>query len=307
MSDDLSQMNIFQRINAAARILADTQWYKDGKNSQYSSVTIDQIRREVAQAETEAGIVVLYEEDDIGTYDFNGRTFCKIVATLTYVNIDNPEDRVSFTKTAIAQDTGDKGWNKAESMIYKNLYKALYYIGDREDDTDSMSNEEYDLITIFRCGKFHDELLRLVEKYLPEAKRMEAEQREAEKQKRREKMKRDSGNDAFFGKKDTPAEEPKTEAPIETTPEQRQEDAVIEAMGADAEFVDASAIAEAVKARRESVDVKDARITLVKIHNDDPGNEILNAYLDRYGRYIGKWPEEKVIDCYLDLHTEGSS
>lgn len=283
---DTPVMNIWQRINAVDRMLSDAPWNKDSKNDTYSSVTIDQIREEVAKAESEAGIVVHWCEESVGHFEHNGRQLCMIKARLTYVNIDDPEDRVVFVRTGFAQDTGDKGWNKAESIIYKNLYKGLYHIGDREDDPDRTSNNEADLLAVFRCEKFHKSLLDYVEKNLPEVRRLEQEQKEAEAKKRREAKAKAAGG--FF-------------APSETKLEEKQEEAVKEAMGKDAEFLDQDAISEAVKARRDSVNVKDARIQLAKLRAADPDNEILGAYVSKHGKHIGEWDEAKVIDCYLDL------
>lgn len=285
-------MNIWQRINAVDRMLSDAPWNKDSKNDTYSSVTIDQIREEVAKAESEAGIVVHWCEESVGHFEHNGRQLCMIKARLTYVNIDDPEDRVVFVRTGFAQDTGDKGWNKAESIIYKNLYKGLYHIGDREDDPDRTSNNEADLLAVFRCEKFHKSLLDYVEKNLPEVRRLEQEQKEAEAKKRREAKAKAAGG--FF-------------APSETKLEEKQEEAVKEAMGEDAEFLDQDAISEAVKARRDSVNVKDARIQLAKLRAADPDNEILGAYVSKHGKHIGEWDEAKVIDCYLDLVDSGVS
>lgn len=287
---DTPVMNIWQRINAVDRMLSDAPWNKDSKNDTYSSVTIDQIREEVAKAESEAGIVVHWCEESVGHFEHNDRQLCMIKARLTYVNIDDPEDRVVFVRTGFAQDTGDKGWNKAESIIYKNLYKGLYHIGDREDDPDRTSNNEADLLAVFRCEKFHKSLLDYVEKNLPEVRRLEQEQKEAEAKKRREAKAKAAGG--FF-------------APSETKPEEKQEEAVKEAMGEDAEFLDQDAISEAVKARRDSVNVKDARIQLAKLRAADPDNEILGAYVSKHGKYIGEWDEAKVIDCYLDLVDSG--
>lgn len=289
---DTPVMNIWQRINAVDRMLSDAPWNKDSKNDTYSSVTIDQIREEVAKAESEAGIVVHWCEESVGHLEHNGRQLCMIKARLTYVNIDDPEDRVVFVRTGFAQDTGDKGWNKAESIIYKNLYKGLYHIGDREDDPDRTSNNEADLLAVFRCEKFHKSLLDYVEKNLPEVRRLEQEQKEAEAKKRREAKAKAAGG--FF-------------APSETKPEEKQEEAVKEAMGEDAEFLDQDAISEAVKARRDSVNVKDARIQLAKLRAADPDNEILGAYVSKHGKHIGEWDEAKVIDCYLDLVDSGVS
>lgn len=289
---DTPVMNIWQRINAVDRMLSDAPWNKDSKNDTYSSVTIDQIREEVAKAESEAGIVVHWCEESVGHFEHNGRQLCMIKARLTYVNIDDPEDRVVFVRTGFAQDTGDKGWNKAESIIYKNLYKGLYHIGDREDDPDRTSNNEADLLAVFRCEKFHKSLLDYVEKNLPEVRRLEQEQKEAEAKKRREAKAKAAGG--FF-------------APSETKPEEKQEEAVKEAMGEDAEFLDQDAISEAVKARRDNVNVKDARIQLAKLRAADPDNEILSAYVSKHGKHIGEWDEAKVIDCYLDLVDSGVS
>lgn len=289
---DAPVMNIWQRINAVDRMLSDAPWNKDSKNDTYSSVTIDQIREEVAKAESEAGIVVHWCEESVGHFEHNGRQLCMIKARLTYVNIDDPEDRVVFVRTGFAQDTGDKGWNKAESIIYKNLYKGLYHIGDREDDPDRTSNNEADLLAVFRCEKFHKSMLDYVEKNLPEVRRMEQEQKEAEAKKRREAKAKAAGG--FF-------------APSETKLEEKQEEAVKEAMGEDAEFLDQDAISEAVKARRDSVNVKDARIQLAKLRAADPDNEILGAYVSKHGKHIGEWDEAKVIDCYLDLVDSGVS
>lgn len=285
-------MNIWQRINAVDRMLSDAPWNKDSKNDTYSSVTIDQIREEVAKAESEAGIVVHWCEESVGHFEHNGRQLCMIKARLTYVNIDDPEDRVVFVRTGFAQDTGDKGWNKAESIIYKNLYKGLYHIGDREDDPDRTSNNEADLLAVFRCEKFHKSMLDYVEKNLPEVRRLEQEQKEAEAKKRREAKAKAAGG--FF-------------APSETKLEEKQEEAVKEAMGEDAEFLDQDAISEAVKARRDSVNVKDARIQLAKLRAADPDNEIIGSYVAKHGKHIGEWDEAKVIDCYLDLVDSGVS
>lgn len=289
---DTPVMNIWQRINAVDRMLSDAPWNKDSKNDTYSSVTIDQIREEVAKAESEAGIVVHWCEESVGHFEHNGRQLCMIKARLTYVNIDDPEDRVVFVRTGFAQDTGDKGWNKAESIIYKNLYKGLYHIGDREDDPDRTSNNEADLLAVFRCEKFHKSLLDYVEKNLPEVRRLEQEQKEAEAKKRREAKAKAAGG--FF-------------APSETKLEEKQEEAVKEAMGEDAEFLDQDAISEAVKARRDSVNVKDARIQLAKLRAADPDNEIIGSYVAKHGKHIGEWDEAKVIDCYLDLVDSGVS
>lgn len=287
---DFRTLNIWQRINAVDRMLSEAPWRKDASNDTYKSVTIDQIRDEVSKAESDAGIVVHWCEESIGHYEHNGRQLCMIKARITYVNVDDPQDRVVFVRTGFAQDSGDKGWNKCESIIYKNVYKGLYHIGDREDDPDRTSNTEADLLAVFRCEKFHKTLMEFVEKNLPEVRRIEEEIKEAERKKRREA--KAAAAAGFIPRTKTSAE--------------RQEEAAAEAIGPDAEFLDGEAIAEAAKARREAINPKDALIAIAKLRNRDPQNEVLVAYVEKLGVYINKWPESKVIDCYLDLFQEGS-
>lgn len=296
---DTPIMNIWQRINAVDRVLSDAPWYKDESNDTYKSVTIDQMRQEVAKAESEMGIVVHYDEVEVGHQEHNGRQLCKIRARLTYINIDDPRDCAVFERTGFAQDSGDKGWNKAESIIYKNLYKGLYHIGDREDDPDRTSNNEADLLAVFRCEKFHKALMDFVEKSLPEVRRLEEERKEEERKRIRE-AKRNAAASMLPNLK---VEKPVDPEPA-STPEQRQEQAVVEVMGADAEFLDGVAIAETMKARREAVNVGNARAILAQLKREDPDNEILKGYIEKYGG-LSKLKDPQVIDCYLDLQDAG--
>ena len=289
MSD--ASLNVFQRINMAAGYLSETSWYKDGKNSQFSSVTIDQIRREVIKAETLAGLVVTYDELDIGTQEFNGKTYCRIKARLTYVNVDDPEDTVAFVKTGIAQDSADKGWNKAESMVYKNLYKALYYIGDREDDADSMSGEEYDLLAVFRCPIFHDELVRYVTNSLPKAKAWEEEQREAERRKLRQ-----------FKAEQMKAQE---NARLIAKSKERQEADAKGAEVAAVEQIGEDKVGEKM-AEHYGVDLGKAKQAVIVFHNkhimDEERNPVLAKYIeDHDGTFMVGWSPSTILECYREL------
>ncbi len=287
------RLNIWQRINAVDRILSEAPWYKDDSNDTYSSVTIDQIREEVSKAESDMGIVVHYDEIQFGHIEHNGKQLCMIKARLTYINIDDPRDCVIFDRTGVAQDSGDKGWNKCESIIYKNVYKGLYHIGDREDDPDKTSNNEADLLAVFRCEKFHEMLMDIVRKNLPEVRRLEEEAR-AEAAKKRREAKALAAGGFLKVNSEKPAD----------TPEQRQAEAVGKAIGSDAEFLDAEAISEAVRARRESVNVANARSTLAQLKAKDPENEILAGYIAKHGA-LGKFKDSTVVDCYIDLVDAG--
>ena len=208
-----THLNIYQRINYAGRILRENPWIKDMTNSAYKSVDIDQIRHYVGDAETEAGIVVEYIEEEFGTMEHGGKVLAKIRAKLIYTNIDEPDDIIVFSKTAVAFDAGDKGWNKAESMLYKNHYKGLYHIGEREDDPDSMSNEENDIIEAVRGDKnVHDAIMVIVNKHLPGIREAAKKAEEQAKIDRRREMAK--GAATFFPQKEKP-EPAKVEAPAE--------------------------------------------------------------------------------------------
>ena len=275
--------NIYQRINMAGRILQENPWIKDLTTSQYKSVDIDQIRKHVGAAEVEAGIVVRYVENIFEQTEINGKHMARISATLIYINVDRPEDTVEFPRSAIAWDSGDKGFNKAESMLYKNLYKGLYHIGERAEDPDSFSVEEQELLTHFKnC----DPATRI--EVLTTVKRVsEAMQAKAKKERRKEKAQQ---ADMFFKPTQKPAE---TEVPSEPS-----------------EFVTADEIplddhAEKAKGRRASVNIAQAKGALARLRDSDDTPMTLTAYLEIYGPGIGQWSDKEVIDCYLDLQDEG--
>lgn len=187
---------VLQRINEAARILQENPWIKSMENSAYKSVDIDQIRREVGAAEAQAGLVVQYQETAFDTIASNGKSFCRVSAILTYYSIDdeNMEQGLEFPRTGIAQDPGDKGWNKAETMLYKNHYKGLYHIGERVEDPDSLSNEEVEVLEYMRCyAKYNnkrredylpqfDDLMDMVRKAKPHMDELAEKERKAAKQ-----------------------------------------------------------------------------------------------------------------------------
>ena len=77
---DTPVLNIWQRINAADRILSEASWQKNAKNDTYSSVPIDLMRTEISKVESEMGIVVHYDELDFGHMEHNGKSLCMIKA-----------------------------------------------------------------------------------------------------------------------------------------------------------------------------------------------------------------------------------
>ena len=271
-------LNIYQRINSAGRILRENPWIKDMSNSQYKSVDIDQIRHYVGDAETEAGIVVEYIEEEFGTMEANGKVLAKIRAKLVYTNIDDPEDIIVFGRTAVAYDALDKGWNKADSMLFKNHYKALYHIGEREDDPDSMSNEEHDLLEAVRGDKnVHDAIMVIVNKHLPGIREAAKKAEEQAKIERRREMSKGAEN--FLKRPEPKAEpkpEPKTETPVEV-PE------------------GAITAADAVTLDRP---IEQIRQSLAMMMGDISLSEIINPARQAWGS-VNKWTDDQCRQIYL--------
>lgn len=274
-------LNIYQRINYAGRILRENPWIKDMSNSQYKSVDIDQIRHYVGDAETEAGIVVEYIEEEFGTMETNGKVLAKIRAKLVYTNIDDPEDIIVFGRTAVAYDALDKGWNKADSMLFKNHYKALYHIGEREDDPDSMSNEEHDLLEAVRGDKnVHDAIMVIVNKHLPGIREAAKKAEEQAKIERRREMSKGAEN---FLKRPEPKAEPKPE-PISAT-----QTAPIEVPEGSITAADAVTLDRPIEQIRQSLGMMMGDISL---------SEIINPARQAWGS-VNKWTDDQCRQIYL--------
>lgn len=274
-------LNIYQRINYAGRILRENPWIKDMSNSQYKSVDIDQIRHYVGDAETEAGIVVEYIEEEFGTMEANGKVLAKIRAKLVYTNIDDPEDIIVFGRTAVAYDALDKGWNKADSMLFKNHYKALYHIGEREDDPDSMSNEEHDLLEAVRGDKnVHDAIMVIVNKHLPGIREAAKKAEEQAKIERRREMSKGAEN---FLKRPEPKAEPKPEptSATQTVPTEVPEGAITAA--------DAVTLDRPIEQIRQSLGMMMGDISL---------SEIINPARQAWGS-VNKWTDDQCRQIYL--------
>lgn len=135
--------NIHQRLLESKRTLLGVKWEKDLGNAQFRSVSIDTMKQHVERAQVEAGIVavgpdVTVEVTDVprGTGQSPMRQWY-VEGTMSYVNVDDPTDTVAYHSYGEAADVGDKGLNKALTGFWKNHYKVLYNIAERDDDVDS--------------------------------------------------------------------------------------------------------------------------------------------------------------------------
>ncbi len=141
----MSDPNVYQRMSKACEIIGQQPWAKDLKNSQFSSIPIDDMRRGVRDACVKAGLVHVgpYGIDKERTSKGDRMTLIEGSCRFKYINVDKPDDIVEYESLGEAMDTGDKATGKFLTNLIKNHYKAAFDIGEQgKDDIDAYSNEE---------------------------------------------------------------------------------------------------------------------------------------------------------------------
>lgn len=148
-------LNIYQRHLKACEVIDAMPWIKDQSNPQFKSVPIDAMRAGVRKACIIAGMVhhgpsqmdytreVEVRKDKFGnevgkTFRYHGE------AKFRLINVDDPTDVMEWDVVGESMDTGDKGLGKLESAFIKNFYKAAFDIGEKGEDNDTYSNEEFE-------------------------------------------------------------------------------------------------------------------------------------------------------------------
>lgn len=266
------ERTIYQRIADAYRDIAAAGFTKSGTvkvgtKDSYNFIPIGQILQAVREAHAANGVFTVFGRPE---YD-----------------VEQGEKRITVEKVS-SYDGKKSTWTVANGHIDVTIYGAggdsisMTVPCEAQDNSDKLTNK---LITnAERC--LYRTLYAIDEGDATDPEAVNTVLSDDPADRAREQAKADS----FFGK--------------ESTPEQRQEQAVVEAMGDDAQFVDATAIAEAAKARREAVDVGNARAMLAQLRRSDPQNEILSAYIQKYGG-LSQLKDPQVIDCFLDLQDAG--
>ena len=309
---DVSTLNIYQRHLKACAVIDSMPWIKDQSNPQFKSVPIDAMRAGVRRACIVAGMVhhgpfsmdyvreVEVRKDKFGvdvgkTFRYHGE------AKFRLINVDDPSDYMEWEVVGESMDTGDKGLGKLESAFIKNFYKAAFDIGEKGDDNDSYSNEEFDQFIATKRAE-------------AEKVRQEAEQADREMAAKRQTILDNTEHPVVKAFIASHGRLPANWSDLdviqclidldEAKNRSSAEQAIVEVMGADAEFLDGVAIAETMKARRDAVNVGNARAILAQLKREDPDNEILKGYIEKFGG-LSKLKDPQVIDCYLDLQDAG--
>ncbi len=150
----MENKNLYQRINSVmteVQTVFKTANIPVTKTKSYSAVEHDEVTKLLHNPLIEAGIIVnpymescesiRHEGQD--SYGNNKVSFeSKVWAHITFVNIDNPEERLSTRCFAHAFDSGDKGPGKAFSMAIKNCYLKTFMLesADKEESRDEQKH-----------------------------------------------------------------------------------------------------------------------------------------------------------------------
>jgi len=134
------QKNIYQRINA---IMQDQSIYiKKGSAGQGTGVNYDEVIAVLAPLLTKHGIVVSVDkvDDSRGRETKKGNYIYECDHLISYINIDNPEDRLVSRIESHAQDSGDKAPGKAVTYATKVSMLKVFGIetGDNEESRAEM-------------------------------------------------------------------------------------------------------------------------------------------------------------------------
>ncbi len=147
--------NVYQRLSDAKKIVAKATFTKaKGEGLKYDYLPIEKIKPVVEDAMNEAGLVLIF--GDLDTYEirpahekvspYGDKSWWLHYGgsqTFTWINIDDPSDRLEMTFSGEAKDNSDKCVSKLYTAIIKNFYKQVFNIStDRKDDPDNTEDEK---------------------------------------------------------------------------------------------------------------------------------------------------------------------
>lgn len=128
--------NVYQRlVNAKMEVQTKTFRKKDG--TQYPYLTIEEMKPAVASAENNAGLARIVTTGEIDEYGKTGMNLT-ISLDIKLVNIDKPEEYISFSFVGYGKDSYDKAFSKAYTMALKSYFKSIYDIAEEKEDPDGI-------------------------------------------------------------------------------------------------------------------------------------------------------------------------
>ena len=144
-------MNIYQRINAVRKAIGYVQKDKavSTGGGSYKAVTHDAVTGMVRAALIEHGVVivpsVLHAVFHPKEPEAKQRLY-EATYQVDFVNMDQPEERISINVNAHALDNGDKAPGKAMSYATKYAILKLFNIETGEDEESRYQQEEFDTV-----------------------------------------------------------------------------------------------------------------------------------------------------------------
>ena len=133
MSEDISEMNIYQKINAIRELVPYVQ--KTATVQGYKAVTHDEVTKTIRDHLIKFGVIIvpsLMESKMVstGTQTGNGVPWSRYEAKykIDFVNVDVPDEKISICVEGHGMDLGDKAPGKALSLATKNAILKLFAI-----------------------------------------------------------------------------------------------------------------------------------------------------------------------------------
>ena len=151
-------MNIYQRINA---VMQEVEYVKKDKQitgggANYKAVTHDQVVSVIRKSLVKNGIVCYPEQTEGGFIierDLNATPVPVKMGlyegryNVHFVNIDDPDSRITITITAHANDNGDKAPGKAATYAVKTAVLKMFFLETGENDESREEEASVDFIS----------------------------------------------------------------------------------------------------------------------------------------------------------------
>jgi hypothetical protein len=146
MNEESKPLNIFQRINA---VMQDSSIYiKKGSAGQGTGVNYDEVISVLAPLLTKHGIVVSVDKsgDSRSRETKKGAYIFECDYKISYINIDDPTDRLESTIEAHAQDGGDKAPGKTATYATKVSMLKVFSIETGDQDEKRVESRDTSMI-----------------------------------------------------------------------------------------------------------------------------------------------------------------
>ena len=158
----MSELNLFQRIHA---VMAKIEYIQkdsniSGSGASYKAVSHDNVVAQVRAHLIDAGIVIYPEQlqsEVLVKRDVAANVKMMLYSgdyAIHFVNADKPDDRISVTVNAHANDNGDKAPGKALSYAVKSAILKVFLIETGENDESRV--EEFKPVTELQAKTISD-------------------------------------------------------------------------------------------------------------------------------------------------------